>query len=68
MAVNIQTRAKQIEQIQSEFPHLDRLMIDMVLDTPPEVLNKIIDVDNEADNPYKTPDPESIILKAVEIN
>ena len=62
----IQTRAKQIEQIQAEYPHLDNLMIDMVLDTPEEVLQNIIDADNATDNPYKTPD--TTILKAVEIN
>ena len=65
-AVNIQTRAKKIEQIQAEYPNLDRLMIDMVLDTPAEVLTKIIEADNKTDNPYKTPD--NMVVKAVEIN
>ena len=68
MTADIQTRTKQIEQIQAEYPNLDRLMIEMVLDTPAEVLAKIVEnaETNNTDNPYKTPD--NMVIKAVEIN
>jgi len=66
----IQTRAKQIEQIQAEYPNLDRLMVEMVLDTPSDVLDKIVaeHEENEKKNPYTTPPPENLLMKSVEIN
>ena len=64
---HIQTRAKQIEQIQAEYPHLDHLMISTILDTPAELLYTIIsDNNSETNNPYRN--PENLILKTVEIN